>query len=86
MQASAEDHGLTRMQERPVRRYHKHVCGPMFVYLCSGEVRVVSGALAVRLNRGLLVVVGERYGRRPGFYRKDVYFCSRSSNLAPAPA
>ena len=86
MLARAGDKGRTRTQARPVRRYHRHVRGPMFVYLCSGEVRVASGARAVRLHRGLLVVVGERYGRRPGFYRKDVYFCSRSSNLAPAPA
>jgi hypothetical protein len=58
----------------------------MFVYFCSGEVRVVSGARAVRLNRGQLEIVGDRYRSLPAFCRKDVYFCSRSSNLAPAPA
>ncbi len=57
----------------------------LYVYLCSGEVKVIPNAPSIRLERSVLCVCGDHCLLIETFPRKDVYFCSRLPVEPPPP-
>jgi hypothetical protein len=57
----------------------------LYVYLCSGEVKVIPNAPSIRLEQGVLCVCGDHCLLIETFPRKDVYFCSRLPVEPPPP-
>jgi len=72
-----------RNREGLRRTYQLVPTGPIYVYLCTGEVRIIRRARGIRLRDNLMTVVCEGCGAGVDFVRQDVFFCSQAEVSPP---
>jgi len=83
LELEAQESEVKRLVAASMGHAKPPVC-TIYVYLCNGEVRAIPDVNTVRFDRDLLCVCGDDCRPRETFPRKDVYFCSRCSDV-PAP-